>query len=372
MSHMQVPGDPTHIALNQLVTSGQLSPERAQAAYDASQGRTPGRRLLPTALRLDTLVVGFGSTLLGAALVISTIYSREDGDLDWSNYAVGIVSTLGLLVIAAAAFLLVADPVRKANLMGWPGALGAAGAGLMLGLALDDSGATAYVMGLAVLALSALGYFLIREAPFIITAIVGLGLVYGQALDDLFDLGSIDGDNFGTWIGLALLGFALAVTIGGWFLPTRDLSTILVGAFTAFGFLSLMISLLAAGLFLALSTSMSFDPMSPDGSMGSESSGPSGPDEDVFHNDVWFIIVFTLVMVAVWTACWWLRGHEGYRVLSLFAIASVIPAATVVLAVDSPSWWGVVLAVLGGVALVFAALRALGILGGTPAGHTPY
>ncbi|KQZ76134.1 hypothetical protein [Nocardioides sp. Root151] len=356
MTQMPQQHDPTYQALNQLVAAGQLSPDQAQAALDATRaggGRAPffANSLVPVWLRPDVLLVVFGTALLSAAVAVSTVWTREDGDIDWSNYLVGIGATVVLLAGAAAGWFLVQDPARKANLMSWPGALGAIGVGQMIGVGLDDNDFAVYGVGAVIVALCAGGYYLIRQPAFVVAAIVGIFLLYVQVFDDTYGVDDIDGDNFGIALGLVVLVFTLMITVAGWFLPTRDLTALIVGAFAVGAYAVTLVALVAiAAVSMAFS---GFDEMD-----GGEPKQPDNP----YTNDVWFLLVFGAILTLVWAAAWWLRGHDGYRVLILAMLTSILPAATFALAVEHPTWWGVVLAALGAIGLALAVGRALGML----------
>lgn len=207
-------GDDAFAALNQLVIEGRLTPAQAQAALEAGQsGHTGGQvgqqqtaqlpanpltnpfagnplqappvRVVPAWLKPDVVLVMVGSTLLMAAILVSTFWTRSRGDIDWSNYVVGLGATALLLAVAAGAWFLVGDPDRKLNLVAWPGALGIVGVGQMIAVAMDDSDAMLYVTGVVILASSAGGYLLTRHSAFVVGAILGLFSVYAQAFDDI-------------------------------------------------------------------------------------------------------------------------------------------------------------------------------------------
>lgn len=305
----------------------------------------------PAGLRLDVLAAALGTALVATTVVLAGVYSRNQGDLDWSNYGLGLVATLGLLGVAAGAFVVVRDHDRKANLVAWPGAVGALGAGLMVGVAMDDNAATGYVAGLLTAAVSAAGFFLVRRGAFVISAILGLFVVYANLVDDLFDVEGGDGDNIGMKLAAALLVFAILVTAAGWFFPTRDVSGVFVGALTVAGFVSVLAGLLLAALFEQVVAGLS-------GSIGAV----DRPEPDRFHNDVYLILLFTAVLVAGWLACGWRSGHVGYRVLVLVLVTTVVPLATGALLVEHPSYWSLGFGVVGAAVLGVAAMRALGML----------
>lgn len=354
--------DPVVRALDELVRSGQLAPERARAAYDASRGADPSatRPMTPppkesgsdepSGLRFDLLATALGTALVATTIVLASFYARSKGDLDWSNYGLGLFATLGLLAVAAGAYLMVDRDERKAHLVAWPGALGALGAGLMIGVAMDDSAATGYVAGLLSAALSAAGFFLVRRAPFVVSAILGLFVGYASLVDDLFDVGG-GGDNLGMTLAAALLVYAIAVTAGGWPLPTRDVSGVFVGALTVVGLVAVLAGLMATARVEQAVAGLS-------GSFGG--AGRSEPDR--FHNDVYLILLFTLVLMAGWLVCGWLSGHVGYRILVLVAATTVVPLVIGALLVEHPSYWSLGCGIVGAGVLGVAGMRALGML----------
>lgn len=282
----------------------------------------------------DRAVMAAGIALLTAVLVLSNLYTRDDGDLDWTNYLVGIAATLVLLGVAVVARLRALDE----ELVSWPGALGILGVGSMLGLALDDASATAYVVGVVVLGLSVGGYLLNRGWPFLLSAIGGFALLYAKIVDDVFDASDFDGDNFGMVIGIALVLFAGLVTAATWFLPERVLGGVVAGAVAVFGNFMVLAALAAAALFQATFSITS----SSDMDFGDEPARFDG-----FDNDIWVILVLSLLLVAGWAWCAWQTGHVGFRVLMIATCATILPMATVSLAVEHPSRWGAVIGVVG-------------------------
>lgn len=332
--------DALYDSLNALVVSGNLTAGEAQTAHDAVRRGDP-------APRLDRVLIAVGSAFVFAAVMISSFKTRGQGDIDWSNYLMGIAGAVGLLGVAAAAYFLVSDLPLRSNLMAWPGALGAVSAGLMLGVAMDDSDATLYVVGLAIAALSGGGWYLTRRGAFLVSGMLGLALVYGQLFDDLIGFDDLDGDNFAMTIAAVIAFFTIAVTAGGWFLPaTRDLTGVLAGIVSVVGFAITLIALSLVGLVTAIFS-------------GFGESGPSRRD-DTFDNDVWVIMLIAAILCAGWAWCSWQTGHLGYRLLILGMVVIVVPAATLVLAVQHPTWWELVVGLLGAAALGFAGVRALG------------
>ena len=315
----------------------------------------PSSSSLNLSLRLDDVGVAVGSGLVAVAVVLSTIYSRGKQDLDWSNFSMGILATLGLLGVAGAAHLLVRDPERQANLMAWPGAFGAISAGLMIAVAMDYNDAGWYVAGLVIAALSVGGYYLVRRGALVLSTIAGLLVLYVNLFDDVFGVDG-DGDNFGMLATAAILLFAAAVTVVGWYLPTRNLSGIVVGAAAVAANLVVLYALYLVGIFSAFS----------DGYDESFENGGRPARFDGYDNDVWVILLVSLVLCAGWAWCNWQTGHVGYRLLIVANLLSVIPVATIVLAVEHPTYWEAVAGAVGAAVLAFVGLRTIGGVGNLP------
>jgi hypothetical protein len=332
--------DPLFNSLNQLVVAGQLTPEEAQIAHDAV-------RRADRAPRLDRVLIAVGVAFVWAAVWISTSRARGQGDIDWSNYLMGIAGTLGLIGVAVAAYFLVTDLPLRSNLMAWPGAVGAIAAGQMVGVAMDDSDATVYVLGLVIAGLSAGGYYLTRRGVFLVSGLAGLAALYVQLYDDLLGFDDIDGDNFAMTIAAVIAFYTVAVTAAGWFLPaTRDLTGVLAGIVSVVGFSLTMIALSLVGVVSGFFAS--FD----------DSRRPKR--EDTWDNDVWVILLIAALLCAGWAWCAWQSGHMGYRLLIIAMVVSIVPFSTLALAVQHPTWWELVVGLMGAAALGFAGLRAMG------------
>ena len=214
----------------------------------------------------------------------------------------------------------------------------------MAGVALDDADGTAYIVGLVVLVLSILAYFARPHWAFVVSGIAGFGIFYANAFDDLFDAADLDGDNPGMVISLGLLVFTFLVTGVTWFLPERVVGGVVAGVIAAVGHL-LLLAGLAIGMFFQ-STFVTYSGSYDDGD------GGSGPTRiDTFDNDVWVILVVALVLAAAWAWLGRQTGQVGFRLLIVGISVTVIPLATVVLAVEHPSWWGAVVGVLGAATL---------------------
>lgn len=352
--------DPIIHALDELVRAGQIPPERARAAYDGSLGHAPPPAGQTTAqegepdrqLRFETIAIAVGVGLVGATIGIASGFSRQESDLDWSNFALGVIGSVGLLAVAAVALLLVKDDQRKANLAALPGAVGAIGIGTMLGVLLDDNPATGYVAGAVTAALAAGGYLVVRRGAFVIAAILGLLVLFISLVGDIVDLTDTEGDSTALALSAAILVFTIAITAGGWFLPTRHLSGVFVGSLAVAAYITLMIVITVIAAF-----QRAFSGLSLDGA-----SDPR-PDPDRYNDDIYLTLLFAAILVAGWAVCTVLSDHVGYRVLMLLMVSTVVPLAVAALAVDHPSYWSLGAGVVGAVVLGLAGLRALGVLG---------
>lgn len=295
--------------------------------------------------RIDSVITVLGVAFVATTIALSSLNARKGSDLDWSNYLLGIGGTLLLLGIAFGAHTFVVDQVRKSEIVVWAGSIAAVGAGSMIGIGLDDNAATGYVAGLAMVALSAAGYYFVKRDHFVATGVIGAFLVYTNIIDDVFDVGGTDDKNFAMKISLIVVAFALALTVAGRFLPTRNVSGVVAGAIAIFGNLMVLAMVVAVEWFGELLM----------GLQGEESK----PKDNPLDNDVYVILALTALLIAVWAVMAVQTDLVGYRWLIIAACVSTVPLATVVLAVQRPSWWGVVFGVVGAGVLAVAAKRSL-------------
>lgn len=154
-------------------------------------------------------------------------------------------------------------------------------------------------------------------------------------------------------IAAALLVFAVVLTAAGWKLPSRDTAGIFIGSLTIVAY-----GVILAAVIMVVSIEQQF--------VGTDIDGEAldvGPDVDRFNDDIYLILLFSVILIAGWAVCSVLSGHVGYRVLIVLMVASVVPLAVAGLAAEHPSWWGAGAAVLGAVALGLVGLRALGVIG---------
>ncbi len=302
--------------------------------------------------------VGVG--LLAAAVVLSASRSRSDGDLDWSNYSVGLGATAALLLVALAATGLVrrrTNPTGREQLVTWPGTMGILGVALMIVVGLEDQTSLddvlAYIVGGVVVGLSVLGYLASRRAAFVVTAILGLGVIYGQVFDDVFsDIGGED-DGY-IIVAVAIAVFIVGVTVLGWALPTRATSGVVVAVWGVVAYAALLTFMAvyqAIGAWFGGFSMPGATEGAPSDVMPTEGSGV--PD---FDNDVWIILALAAGLTVLWAlaAAW--TDHSGFTLSAIAMPVATVPLATVVLAVEHPTWWGVALAGAGAVLLLGGGL----------------
>lgn len=327
--------DAPHAPANSSTTASDRRSERPPLRPTASAGALVGHRAI------DAVAVAFSVALLSAAVVLASIRVRAEGDVDWSNFLLGAAATLGLLAVAVAAIRMVPDPLRRRLFVAWPGAFGALAAGLMLTASIEGDW-TPYLSGIVIVALSVAGYWFSDSPAFVVSAVFGLFVLYLQVTDDLFNALDLEGnENVGLIVGALLLVFAVSVTAAGWLLPTRVYSGVVAGVVAAVGYMVTLFGLLVIASFA--------------GAFG-ERGGASGRRD--YHDDVWWILVFSLILVALWAFCAWVTGHVGFRLLVVGLTVTVVPLATTVLGVQHPTWWELVLGLIGGGSLVAVAFRA--------------
>jgi hypothetical protein len=345
-------------------------PSSPSSTTETIGGPLRPRRLPPLKLdlRIDRSQLPIAATALGvalvsAAVVLSALYSRHSGDLDGSNYAMGVLATLGLLGGCLGALLLLPRSERQGALVTWPGAAGVAGVGLMLAVAITKNNVSVYTASIAVIILSIGGYLLTRGASFVLTTIAGTVALYVQAFNDLIptgkhgddSLGFGFGDNEFMVLGAAIVVFVVLATTAAWFLPeTRVLSGIVigVGGVAAMGY-----------LFEFLSISHYFFEGSGGGYPG------SGAAVDVRHpfvNDTYVVLGYCFLLALFWLACSLSTGNVGFRILALAITLLAVPLTTFSLSAKHPTWWEVASCALGGLILVGAAIGTRRTPAGTP------
>ena len=307
--------------------------------------------------QLPGAATALGVSLVGATTALGALYARMRDDLDGSNFTMGVLGALGLLAYAAVGLWQAGPSERRAAVVTWPGAAGALSAGLMLAVLVDDDKLSIYLGGGMVVALSVAGYVLTRSAPFVLSTIFGLALLYAQGFDDVISP-SGDGDNTFMVFAAAIVVFVVVVTAAGWLLPeTRVLTGVVVGAAGLFAITTLFEVMAVFGAFMTAGASFS------DSASSSSGGGVERFDEVVRHNpyenDVYVILICCAVLALLWIACTLASGHVGFRVLVAITAVISVPPATLVLSVSHPTWWEVVTCALGALVLLAAALLAV-------------
>jgi hypothetical protein len=304
------------------------------------------------------VATALGVALVAAAVVLSAVHSRQGGDLDGSNFTMGVLATLGLLAVAVAAHLLAPAAERAAALVSWPGAAGALAVAVMLMVLIDDDTCSPYAGAVVAVVLSAGGYLVTRAAPFVLGTIAGLALLYAKAFDDLFSVGG--GRNAFMAVGAGVLVFVVVVTAVGWLLPaTRVLSGVVVGVG---GLVALVAVLVAVTIFRVVTSfasgmvSFGSGSSSADGSVERGFSGYSPLSrlvhQDPYRNDVWMILLYCALLAVLWAVCALATGHVGFRLLLVADGVLIIPLATYALLASHPTWWEVVCTGVGGLVLL--------------------
>ncbi len=308
------------------------------------------------------------------------MFARESGALDVSSFAVGAVASLVLLALAGWIRATAPASERTADLVSWPVAAGALGAGLMLAVALDGGRAGVYAGGSVVLALGVAGYLVTRSAPFVVTVLAAIAVLYIQAFDDIlgrdsYEMFGEDGNSLFLMIGAAATAFVVIVTVAGWFLPeTRILTGVLAGIGGLFALAGVMQVLMVSRAFQGIDAEFDeeFDEgmpeefSSPD---GEEYLGPEFDDPEMggfrdfiennpYRDDIYVILGFCALLSAFWISCSLITGHIGFRLLLVADAVAMIPLALFALAASHTTWWGIGLGVAGLAALAGTAYRA--------------
>jgi hypothetical protein len=333
-----------------------VSPVLSEGDAATAEGRRPALAL--DAARLPGAVVALGVALVSAAIVLASAHARDRGELDGSNFTMGVLATLGLLGVAIGGRLLAASAERRAQLVSWPGAAGAVGLGVMLTVLIDDGSWSPYVVAPVVIALSVAGYLLTRAAPFVLTTIAAAALLYGRAFADVFDVEGDTGDNTFMAVGAGILVFVVAVTAAGWRLPaTRVLSSVVVGLAGLAAMVGVLATVTTFRTFTAAFSTVTPSDDDPSGTFRDGTVVRAAPS-DPLANDVWMILLYCALLAVLWTGCALATGHVGFRLLLVADGVVVVPLATYALLVSHPTWWEVGLTAVGGLALVGIGWRS--------------
>ncbi|GAB4008708.1 hypothetical protein [Nocardioides ultimimeridianus] len=324
----------------------------------------------PTKGGLTAALVSVGAGLLGAGVVIAAGHGRhgDPSTIHWSTYGVGLAATVALLGLALFGAIGVGRKTggqARGDLVTWPGVVGILATAPMIEVAVgpDHHGAwEAYLVGGVIACLAAIGYVIARRPAFVVVAIVGLGVLYVQGFRDTVS-DSVKHHDHVVVFAVALTVFVAAVTVLGWFLPSRAISGVAVGVVGLVGLVGSMAALFAerqiAGLFGSFG---SFLPMVDD------ASAPSSNPADYSGHVAW-ILVMVAALTVLWALAALVSDHSGFKVLAVALPAVAVPIATAVLAVRHPAIWEGALGGAGAL-LVLAAFflsrrkaRAVGVSG---------
>lgn len=341
------------------------------------------RPVAPTAL--PTFLLALGAGLMAGGLALAAAYSRdggEDGALDVPVYTVGLVATAVLLLLSVAcsvwALRASADGGHDVrNVAGWSGAIAVLSLTVLLGLGLEDVARLAYVLGGVLTGLSVLGYALSRHGGFVVTAVVGLGVLYAQGFEDVVG-DVVRGDHPVATLAAGLAVFVAGVTVLGWVLPTRVLSAQIVGWLGVLGCSGLLAAVVVVNAISAFVDDMvggmiggplgEDAPFGPSEGMGEgmeelapdglEMPGPGGDLPDL-TNDVWLVLAVVAGLVLLWLLAGARTKHPGFVLLAVVMPVVTVPLAAAALGADRPTVWIVALTVPAVVVLVLATLLAV-------------
>lgn len=326
----------------------------------------PGRPEVPTRLSKagsTGAIVAAGTGLLGAAVIIAALRSRDtdDGNLDWSNYGVGLGATAVLLLVA----LLGAVAARRRTggrareeVVTWPGAVGILATAVMLNVGIDSNDDwLGYLTGATLVVLGALGYVVARRAAFVVVAIAGLAIVYVLAYDDFVADSIADGHPQVVMAVLVAL-FVVVVTLLGWALPSRAVTGVVVGAVGVAAYVAILASFVVTRVLGSFFGGMPM--LGGQGAMDQDTAfgGPMGPMGPVGFEvgfdeaDVWWVLAFAAILTVLWALGAAVSNHSGFSLLAIAMPALTVPLASVALAVEHPTRWSGAVAAAGAVLLL--------------------
>lgn len=308
-----------------------------------------------------------GAGLLGAAVVIARVRSRSDGELDWSNFGVGLGATAVLLLIALVGATTAGrreGSRARTDLVTWPGVAGILGVALMLDVGIDSKGhGIGYLIGAVVVVLAAIGYVISRRAAFVVTAIAGLGILYALGFEDLV-ADNVSDANAPVVMGAAVGVFVVAVTILGWVLPSRAISGVAVGVVGLVAYAGMLLTMLVLRMIGEFFGGLGGGLFPGAGGAGDPDGGGSGEfgwfavTGAYRESDVWWTVGFAGLLALGWALAAAVSNHSGFALLALATPVVIAPLASAVLAVEHPTWWSAVLASGGGILLLGGALLA--------------
>lgn len=299
-------------------------------------------------------LVAVGTGLLGAAVVISAIRSRatDDGELDWSNFGVGLGATAVLLLVALLGTVVARRRTggrAREEVVTWPGVVGILATAVVLNVGIDnDDNWMGYLTGAVLVVLSIFGYVAARRAAFVVVAILGLAIIYGLAFDD-FVADHISDGHPGVTAGVLVSLFVVAVTLLGWALPSRAVSGVAAGVAGLVGFIAIMVTFLVTRYLGEFFGGMFGGPAM----FGDEDPSESFQMSVGFHeSDVWWVLAFAAVLTVLWALAAAISNHSGFAILAIAMPTTMVPLASVALAAEHPSQWSGATAAAGAVLLL--------------------
>lgn len=326
----------------------------------------------PTKGGLTGALVALGSGLLGAAVLQSATRSRWGDLLDKSTYAVGVIAAAGLLGLAVFAAVVVrrkAGGQARGDLVTWPGVVGILSLAPLIhvGLGPQHGGKwEAYLIGGLIAGLAALGYVVARRPAFVVTAIVGLGILYARVFDDTVGH-SLKDQNLAVVVAVGVTAFVVIITVLGWFLPSRSISGVSVGVAGVVGVvgatLALLVQRILADLFGGFASIVGgVNSSATDAGSGAAGGlqaflgGSTNPAD--YTGEVSWLFALSAILTVLWALAALVSDHSGFKVLAITLPVLEIPAGTALISVQHPSWWVVVLGAAGGVLLLAALFLA--------------
>lgn len=339
-------------------------------------------------------LLALGVALLASGTALSVGYSRHQGPVDVSVYGVAVAATAVLLLLAALSGWIDRGAGPEAHdITAWAGAAGIVSLIATIGVAFVDFAGLGYLLGGIAFALSAVGYAATRRGAFVVSGILGFGLVYLSAYGDV--VGEVGPDQHGVAvIAATLLAFVLVVTLVGMPLRTRTLSALVSGWIGVAGF-GLLLGNLAIATYFARMFGDMFDefeefgwddeavdgpelawddeewagteppwggsePM--DGPVVAPPFAPGGPEPfgtEHITTDVWVILAIVGALTLFWAAAAALTRNAGFTLLAVVLPVVTVPPAAYVLLTRHPTIWAGVLVGSGALVLGAAALLAI-------------
>jgi hypothetical protein len=174
-----------------------------------------------------------------------------------------------------------------------------------------------------------------------VSAIAGLAVLYGKAVEEFID---VDDDQTLIVGGAIVVVFVVAVTAIGWVLPHRALIGVVVGA----GGVVALLGLIATTGFLQAFANEMATAFAEDGSP----TRTAGAGD--LENDIYVVLAYSAGLVLMWTLAAWATGSPGFRVLAVVHTAAIVPLSMTILAAEHPTWWGVGVGAAGALLLLLA------------------